>query len=599
MERSIQHQIDTAAGKIFQNAIPNEWVIRDQQQSDYGIDYEIEVFKNNQSTGIIFKIQLKGTEDLKILKDGQTISHSFSLGNIKYYLEEVQIPIFILIGDTIKKIIYWHNPQIDVELRQEYDSLKSSAQESMTVHLNVGNRLPEDLQKILYEYTKSMYFISARYLVQEDDYAFSQIIPILKPDINSINEFQNKVDLLKINQILSLIQKGDFDPAKKLIASVITSNESTIQTKFQAILFSESIDITIAFQNGEEKHKIYKIHMEYAHILKRISKDAPDQLRIYALANLLSFEMHTLAHDEFTLFMNWKLNKDDNDILWLNTVYEERVKYVKKIQIKYSQLKRILNIALEKELYVIIPEIIIKISQPLSIYLQRMRQENIDNAVVLLHEELFGIGHLGVSICKAFNNKKELAGLIYNLLLLSDVSDTADFDKNEKTLFELISDIDDETKEYVKKEISTLRNSALSHSKEKDVIEEEIEIYNNMARALGIDLDNDKDEIATVVKIGIKDLNPGRVLKNCEHLFVMLKHGGMISKWMKLPTAAFKEIICTKHRYRWEGMSLDRLYRTFEMEHCSKCLDKKAHPDDWNWSREWQLEQNEKHKGYK
>ena len=42
MERSKQHQIESAASKLFQNVIPNEWVIRDQQQSDYGIDYEID-----------------------------------------------------------------------------------------------------------------------------------------------------------------------------------------------------------------------------------------------------------------------------------------------------------------------------------------------------------------------------------------------------------------------------------------------------------------------------------------------------------------------------------------------------------------------------
>ena len=227
--------------------------------------------------------------------------------------------------------------------------------------------------------------------------------------------------MLKINQILDFIKNKNYELAQNLIHSILTSNESTIQTKFQSILFSETIDITIAFQEGKPKNDIYNIHMDYALILKKISKRAPEQLRIYAMANLLSFELQRLAHDEFTYFMNWLLSEKDKDILWLNAVYEQRVKFVKMIQIKYYQLKRILNIALQKELYIIIPDIVIKTVQPLSIYLQRMRQENLDNAVILLKKELLKIGELGISICKAFKNKKELSGLIYNLLLLADI----------------------------------------------------------------------------------------------------------------------------------------------------------------------------------
>jgi hypothetical protein len=37
-------EIGRAAGRIFAAAIPSNWVIRNQQdQEDYGIDYEIEV----------------------------------------------------------------------------------------------------------------------------------------------------------------------------------------------------------------------------------------------------------------------------------------------------------------------------------------------------------------------------------------------------------------------------------------------------------------------------------------------------------------------------------------------------------------------------
>src|ERR1035438_4949126 len=61
------------------------------------------------------------------------------------------------------------------------------------------------------------------------------------------------------------------------------------------------------------------------------------------------------------------------------------------------------------------------------------------------------------------------------------------------------------------------------------------QIYENMASALGINMADPNDELAKMVRLGIDDLDIGRVLKNCEHLEVVLKPMRGISGGLWLP----------------------------------------------------------------
>ena len=119
-----------------------------------------------------------------------------------------------------------------------------------------------------------------------------------------------------------------------------------------------------------------------------------------------------------------------------------------------------------------------------------------------------------------------------------------------------------------------------------------------MAESLGIDLNEPDDEIAKIVRIGLQDLNPERVLKNCEHLFVSLGACGIPGRMLGLPTAGFKYIHCTKHGYGVGALKLDSAYGTLCDEHCNKCLDKKPHPENWHWTRDWQQKQDKTYEDF-
>lgn len=97
-------QIDRSAQDFFRISIPPAWLIR-EQHPDIHIDYFVELADNSGPLGIIFGVQLKGTN-----------SPDYSNGNIKismrtkhliYYLDKVKQPVFIAVVDVQNKKGYY------------------------------------------------------------------------------------------------------------------------------------------------------------------------------------------------------------------------------------------------------------------------------------------------------------------------------------------------------------------------------------------------------------------------------------------------------------------------------------------------------------
>jgi hypothetical protein len=110
------------------------------------------------------------------------------------------------------------------------------------------------------------------------------------------------------------------------------------------------------------------------------------------------------------------------------------------------------------------------------------------------------------------------------------------------------------------------------------------QIYQVMATALGVDLADRASPDAALIRLGIRDLNPERVLRTCEHLEVRLgRYTNAVAEAMRLPTAGTKVLQCDMHRYGLEGLSLDRLSREFQKQFCDSCPDKKPRSSSWKW----------------
>jgi len=86
-----QHEIEDISRLKFQLVLPREWVFRDKNK-DYGVDGEVELFKNKKAQGIVFWVQLKATES----KVESTIMNvDLSIEKLRYY-KSLSIPVLLV-----------------------------------------------------------------------------------------------------------------------------------------------------------------------------------------------------------------------------------------------------------------------------------------------------------------------------------------------------------------------------------------------------------------------------------------------------------------------------------------------------------------------
>ena len=600
MERNEQHIIDSKAKRLLHNVYPAEWVLREQNE-DYGIDYEAEIFMNKQSTGIVYKIQLKGTENINFIENKTKISLNMKVKSLNYCLNEIKIPTFLVHIDVSNEIVYWHNLMVDNELRERLQKANNSDQDTIVVHIDPDHTLPKDIMTTIHEYNKAMFYMSAQYFVNCNRLEFINIAENVALNSEDIDQLKDKVDLLKINKIKELLSKNDLKTACSYLRDLLSSTDSTIETKFQALFFVEKIQIRLVReQEGPRSHDVIEnIYFNSACAFLDLTKNGPEHLRIYSMVLLLSSKVGALARKEYICYINQKLNQDDEDVFWRSIVQGHRTDLVKKIQLFYMQFKRLINICNNKNLLCILPSLMCRFVPSFNMFLNRLREDNLMEAHDFYRKDIYKLLGFSLKISDFYNNEEELNVLCDNLALVSNVREKEKIEKEIQDIDLIIKDSIKDTERIsrlqliVKERIQELlQDFEHAHEKREPTLEEEKDLYYKMARSFGVNFDDPEDKIAQVVQIGIDDLNPGRILKNCQYLFVELTGGGLPARWFKLPTAGSKKLTCVKHKYAVESLALDSLYNFFEKEYCSKCKDKIQHPDDWEWTRAWQLSQN-------
>ncbi|MCP4149962.1 MAG: DUF4365 domain-containing protein, partial [bacterium] len=161
MDRSNEQIIGDIAETIFAGALPPEWVTRPLPK-DYGIDFSVEVFELNKSTGIIFDIQLKGSSKISFNSNGSHISFSIELKYLEYYLEQYQRPVFLVLCDVKTNAVYWLEMQSNKDLNAAYEKARGK-QKSLSLHIPVCNRLPGTEKALLEAYQAMMVKVAARW----------------------------------------------------------------------------------------------------------------------------------------------------------------------------------------------------------------------------------------------------------------------------------------------------------------------------------------------------------------------------------------------------------------------------------------------------
>jgi hypothetical protein len=160
-KRNIQHRIDKAGRIIFESALPNSKkfsFVFSLESEDYGIDGQMQVFKNGLHEGEFLKAQLKSKGEAKYINNRQILSYPLDLDSAFFLIKKVQDPTVLIIVDNKSKRVFWFPIQTSVEAREALEKklIETLAENpSITLHIDVNNNLLSSTRyQGLYSYLK-------------------------------------------------------------------------------------------------------------------------------------------------------------------------------------------------------------------------------------------------------------------------------------------------------------------------------------------------------------------------------------------------------------------------------------------------------------
>lgn len=130
------HEIDQEAQLIFRSLLPSSWFFR-EQRPDWYIDYFVETANSGKPTGLDFAVQLKGSLSLDYSKSH--VKHRLETKHLRYYIDNVRRPVFLVVIDINDKTAYWLFTQ--QHIKEQLESKNWRSQQKITLYIPKENQL--------------------------------------------------------------------------------------------------------------------------------------------------------------------------------------------------------------------------------------------------------------------------------------------------------------------------------------------------------------------------------------------------------------------------------------------------------------------------
>jgi hypothetical protein len=368
-----------------------------------------------------------------------------------------------------------------------------------------------------------------------------------------------------------------------LVGSIISDARASTTAKFNALLQREEIEVLAITWGGAPQELLGRVALDTGIALQKLTRKGPAAFRLYALIARLAGEFNVLAIKDLALYMNWKVHGQDGDILWQTRLVFERLAVAVQLIKKFNRFQRVSHHASASRYRSVILLALLRIATPVSIVLGRYELEGLREAAGSLRESAFRLCKFVGAVASELGDDNAAAR---SALAAASLSQDPDGECFQWSRAQLARINDEEARSFgntiVEHQADRIRGGPLPGDPYQRSTARQI--YENMASALGINMTDPTDELARMVRLGIDDLNIGRVLKNCEHLEVALKPMRGISSGLRLPTMGPKRLRCTLHGVAVAGLALDDVYGAFKAKHCDNCNDCVARPADWSYS---------------
>lgn len=566
--------------------------------SDYGRDFEVEVFRDQKTAGILFSVQLKSTEAPAYSAAGDFLSVPLEVSNARYLALELKTPSILVQADVSANKLFWSAPQVDVALLASLATKRDD--QSCTARVPTQNELPATQEQLLDMVTSLLTVLAARAFQETSTREFVAATTSIADSERLRQDLRDKADALEMMQAQAFTETGDFDAARRSIQAVIDSPLSSVESKFFASLVEEKNERLSLTEEDRFGQRHAGVLLGTAAKLRKLTQNGPPPLKFYALVVEATAQFFSLTREDWGLYQNWKVHEATGDVWWRARLRLERADTAKRVKRKLRQFLRLVRLSENTSFQAALPLAFLRIVEGGATLINRLELEGLRDAGATIRSTLFRVCKLTAEISSQYSMDNERAHAVAYAAMLSR-------DREAECVVwakaEAANIPDAKTRAWALERIADQPETLGSEvpSSEPVSVATEQQIYRNMAHALGIDLSDPSDPIAAMVNEGIADFDPTRVLRNCEHMFLTLGRRGhtmfhaMLAQQLQLPSMGPKVIHCSLHKFTRTGMSLDETYERFRADYCDKCPDYKPRAQDWQYTHEWQLAQNQSH----
>ncbi len=597
MIRPREHVVEDISTRIFSRNIPPEWIIRPIDK-DYGLDKIVEIVELDVVTGNEFYIQLKGTENVKIVKN--SITYRMNVKNLSYYMDK-DLPVLLVIVDLPKENCYWLYIQSFV-----YNTLNNikpnwKNQKTVTLYVPLDNdilKTHDELNRIsksgpTYLIFQKLHNIPIHHLSE-----WETNVEAIENLTEIRNVMREKSREIEFNISYRFEKEGDLEKSSKILQEIYDSsfasndNENAIKA---ALLISYNLNPLDENQN-QERMKILKSVEDF---IEKSSSTSFKFLWEGIMYETFYLDFLRRFTDLRTLHLVSSQYEGDTMAPFLLLEIQKYVSALFELQTDFIAL---IAHSFEAKEYFASMELLRKLGM---LHWSWLYHVSLGGDAVIIKKGLGVVEYLlkfslrlGGLISDEYQIQQLLDLAIY-YDSINDITNRVDSLKRATEIAERIEhkgylqDIIRSKNRFTEPHITIMYNLNNKISKEPDQTveisdEKEEPIIKMLLRKGGIDLDSD-DEYAQLAKIGLKDRNPERILKHCEHLFTEIITYGPIWNMFSLPSTGLKILFCDKSNRSIMGNQLDFLLDGFKRDYCNSCSYHNPRAEEWKWSHRWHM----------
>lgn len=473
--------------------------------------------------------------------------------------------------------------------RQLAAAVATRAAESITVRIPASHKLPETAPDLLESLNKTYLALANRELTSASARSFAESLTHL-PDQEALHRaFQEKNDTLKLQRVNTLFRQRKLEDARRRAQALLADPDSAVETKFWAHIALQAIDFTDQVRSGRPQSELHNVTLAHAKALQGLTASGSKHLKFYSLIARQGAELGVVVHQNLSLSMALRqhLEGHGNPMMVLH-LYARCAALTRLIGSKYNRCVRLARYASVYPNRWALGRALTTIVNAVAPYLITLRAENNLAAAEAFAQSALQICKLAAWIGNETRDANAVAMAILSALTTVQTEDSDAY----RWAYQLAQRIPDaeiraDISHKIERASRRWKGERVEGDYDGDVLWQAVQ---NIATALGIDVNDQNDPLVRGLGIAARDSNPERVLAHCEHLLVGQGAVGPaareIMRVFNVSTAGSKVIHCTLHDFHIEGKELDTSYDEFKRVHCDSCPDQTPRPESWRYTDE-------------